>query len=109
MTDQPPRASLAAFLGTVQGKLITTLTVIALLLGIAAEGISIVTGYYNMHRARADELKARTQAEALSRRPGLLRQMCDPEMAYYTTEKTNEQMQAMTQIERAEIHNRFCK
>ncbi len=62
MTDQPQtKASFAAFLGTARGKLITTLTVIALLLGIAAEGVSLVTGYYNMIVARQNAAAATAQ------------------------------------------------
>ncbi|MGO9172235.1 MAG: hypothetical protein ACLP7P_09750 [Rhodomicrobium sp.] len=59
MTDQPPRASFAAFLSTLQGKIITALTIVALLLAIVGEGISIVTGYYNMRSAGA-EMEAKT-------------------------------------------------
>ncbi|MGO9172232.1 MAG: hypothetical protein ACLP7P_09735 [Rhodomicrobium sp.] len=55
MSDQPPaKAIFAAFLGTAQGKIITSLTITALLLGIAAEGVSLVTGYYKMGEAGAD-------------------------------------------------------
>ncbi|MGO9170796.1 MAG: hypothetical protein ACLP7P_02355 [Rhodomicrobium sp.] len=70
MSDQPPaKATFAAFLGTARGKLITTLTVIALLLGIAAEGVSLVTGVYNMQKVRADRDISEIAAIARTSRP----------------------------------------
>ncbi len=63
MSDQPPaKATFAAFLGTARGKLITTLTVIALLLGIVGEGVSLVTGVYNMLKAGAESEAATARA-----------------------------------------------
>ncbi|MGO9170797.1 MAG: hypothetical protein ACLP7P_02360 [Rhodomicrobium sp.] len=53
MTNQPQsKAAFAVFLSTARGRIITALTIVALLLGIAAEGVSLVTGYYNMVIAR---------------------------------------------------------
>jgi hypothetical protein len=43
-------------------RLITTLALIALLLGIVAEGISIVTGYYNMKKTSSEAISARYKA-----------------------------------------------
>jgi hypothetical protein len=55
MPDQSPRQSfVAAFLATVQGKFLTALAAVAILVGIAAEIISAVTGYYNMTKVRAE-------------------------------------------------------
>ena len=61
MTDQ---STVAALLSTARVKFISALVVIALLLGIAAEGISIVTGYYNMQKTKAEAASAGAEAEA---------------------------------------------
>ncbi|MGO9172233.1 MAG: hypothetical protein ACLP7P_09740 [Rhodomicrobium sp.] len=62
MTEQPQtKASFAAFLATTHGKLIIALTIVALLLGIAAEGVSLFTGYYNVIVARQDAAAATAQ------------------------------------------------
>ena len=53
LTRLPDPAERAAFFSTMQGKLISALVIIALILGIAAEGVSLVTGYYNMQKAGA--------------------------------------------------------
>lgn len=50
---------IAQLLGSVRGKLISALIVIALILDIVAEGITIVTGYYNMKIAGV-QLEAKT-------------------------------------------------
>ncbi len=79
MSDQPhPKASFATFLGTVQGKIITALTVVALLLGIAAEGVSLVTGYYNMVIAR-QKAAAATARGATPSAETLATIKCDPQ------------------------------
>jgi len=44
----------AAFLATARGRLIAALTIIVLLLGIATEVVSLMSGYYNMISVRAD-------------------------------------------------------
>jgi hypothetical protein len=55
MPDPTPTQSfLTTFLATTQGKLISALTILVLLLGVAAEVISITTSYYNMVKARAE-------------------------------------------------------
>ncbi len=63
MTGLPDQSQRAAFLSTVQGKLISTLTIIALVLGIAAEGISIYTGWneaiIKTNQARKAEIETR--------------------------------------------------
>ena len=51
MTDQ---STLVAVLSTARVKFISTLIVIALVLGIAAECMSLVTAYYNMRKAGAE-------------------------------------------------------
>jgi len=62
MTDPSSTQSLvAAFLASARGRLITVLTVVVLALGIVAEVISIMTGYYNMIKDRAEsEAKSST-------------------------------------------------
>ena len=42
------------FFTTLQGKAITGLTIIALIMGIALEGIQIQTAYYNLIRTKAE-------------------------------------------------------
>jgi hypothetical protein len=54
MTDQPPTTFKAALLRTAQGRLIGVLLVIALVLGIVAEGISLIRSYYDMQISRID-------------------------------------------------------
>ena len=58
------------FFTTLYGKAIAVLTIIALLLGIAAEVISIQTNYYSMVVRKVDALKAeginRTTREILN-------------------------------------------
>jgi len=44
----------AAFFASARGRLITALTVVVLALGVVAEVISIMTGYYNMTKVRAE-------------------------------------------------------
>jgi hypothetical protein len=51
---EPPTTFKAALLRTVQGRLIGALLIIALVLGIAAEIISLVTGYYSMRKIRVE-------------------------------------------------------
>jgi hypothetical protein len=55
---------ITAFLASARGRLITALTIIVLLLGIATEVISLVTGYYNMTKVRAEAETAGAQAQA---------------------------------------------
>ena len=61
--DRLTRSNRDGFLSTVQGKLISTLTIIALVLGIAAEGISIYTGWneaiIKTNQARKAEIETR--------------------------------------------------
>jgi hypothetical protein len=65
MTDPSSKQSLVAtFLATARGRLITALAVVVLVLGIAAEVISIMTGYYTMTKVRADAETAGAQARA---------------------------------------------
>jgi hypothetical protein len=65
MTDPSPTHSfVAAFFATVRGRLITALSIIVLLLGIATEVVSFMTGYYNMTKVRAE-------AEALTSDPSV--------------------------------------
>lgn len=66
MTDPastPP--SFGAFLATARSRLITAPTVVVLALGIVADVISIMTGYYNMKKVRAEADKATVEAQAL--------------------------------------------
>jgi len=65
MIDQ---STVAAVLSTARVKFISTLVVIALLLGIATEGISIVSGYYNMHKLAAEATTAVETAKNAERR-----------------------------------------
>jgi hypothetical protein len=68
MPDQPPWSS---FFATVYGKLIAALAIIALVLGIVAEGISIYTNWnqakisdINVTKTKAEECSARIKAAA---------------------------------------------
>jgi hypothetical protein len=61
--QEPPR-SIAAILGTAWTRLLAVLAGVALLLGIVAEVISIITGYYNMQRAASDAVTAAANAKA---------------------------------------------
>ena len=59
MTEEPSSKSIAfAMLSSARGKLISALFIVFLLLGIAVEGISLVTAYYNMLTAGAEMLAA---------------------------------------------------
>jgi hypothetical protein len=51
MTNQ---STLAAVLSTARVRFISALVVVALLLGIATEGISITSAYYNLRKVRCD-------------------------------------------------------
>jgi hypothetical protein len=54
MADRSTPSSFATFLATAQGRLITALTIVALLLGIVAEVISVMTGYYSMVKVQVE-------------------------------------------------------
>jgi hypothetical protein len=54
----------AALLATARGRIISALVIIVLVLGVAAEVISIVTGYYNMVKARNDSIISDVKAKA---------------------------------------------
>jgi hypothetical protein len=47
-----------AFLNTLQGKVITGLTIIALIMGIGLEGIQIQTAYWTLQKVRVDAQSA---------------------------------------------------
>jgi hypothetical protein len=65
MTEEPSSKSIAfAMLSSARGKLISALFIVFLLLGIAVEGISLVTAYYNMLTAGAEMLSAGAEAQA---------------------------------------------
>ena len=65
MTEEPSSKSIAfAMLSSARGKLISALFIVFLLLGIAVEGISLVTAYYNMLTAGAEMLTAGAEAQA---------------------------------------------
>lgn len=65
MTDNKSAKSIAlAMLSTAKGKLISALMIVFLLLGIASESISLVTGYYNMLKTQADAASAGAEARA---------------------------------------------
>jgi hypothetical protein len=53
VTNQPSSLA-AAFFATARGRLISALVIIALLLGIAAEGISIVNGYWTTVKTKTE-------------------------------------------------------
>jgi hypothetical protein len=47
---QPENLSFSASISAARGKLITTLAGIALLMDIAAEALSLLTGFYNLRK-----------------------------------------------------------
>lgn len=47
-----------AFLRTLQGKIITVLSIIALILGILSEGVSLLGNYYSMIKLKAEAVAA---------------------------------------------------
>ena len=61
MTDQ---SGSAAIFATAQGKLISSLAIIALLLGIMAEFISLATSAYNFEKTRSEATTACVRALA---------------------------------------------
>jgi hypothetical protein len=68
MADQQTgNLSFSASIGAVCAKLITTLVVIALLVGIAAESISLLTGFYNLRKARCDAAMSAVEVAAKGR------------------------------------------
>jgi hypothetical protein len=52
------------FLSTLQGKVISSLVVIALVLGIVAEVIAIDTSYYGLRKARCDASISASEAQS---------------------------------------------
>jgi hypothetical protein len=82
MTDQPNRSLRTAFLGTVQGRIISALTIIALLIGIVLGCFEAATSYWHYRKMKADagisevQERARTQeapdftGQAMSRKQG---------------------------------------
>jgi hypothetical protein len=65
--QQTENFSFSASIGAVRAKLITTLVVIALLIGIAAEAISVLTGFYNLRKVRCDAAMSAVEVEAKGR------------------------------------------
>jgi len=74
MVDEPQTKNLnvslgsvaTGFLSTVWGKLVAVLAAISLIMGIALEVQSFVTGYYVLQKAKADAKAAEGEAEAAS-------------------------------------------
>lgn len=64
MTGLPDPAERAAFFSTVQGKLISALAVIALVLGIAAEGVSLYRNVKETHTVAEVSINANLRQEA---------------------------------------------
>jgi ABC-type siderophore export system fused ATPase/permease subunit len=54
LDPKPTQSFLATFLATAQGKLISVLAVVALLVTILTEVISAVNGYHSMRKTRAE-------------------------------------------------------
>jgi hypothetical protein len=58
--------NMGELLKTTLGKVVAALVVVSLLLGIAVESVSLVTGYYNMGKARDDRTIRDLEAQAKS-------------------------------------------
>jgi hypothetical protein len=59
MTEQNPLNLKAALLSTARGRIVSALLIVALLLGIALEGVQLVMAFYNMRSAEG-EMHAKT-------------------------------------------------
>lgn len=65
MTDKTPAKDIAAaVLGSGKGRLISALMVAFLVLGIAAEALSLVNGYYTLQKTKAEASSAEVDAHA---------------------------------------------
>ncbi|MGO9172237.1 MAG: hypothetical protein ACLP7P_09760 [Rhodomicrobium sp.] len=62
--QQPANFSISASLSSARAKLISMLIVIALVLGIVTEAISMMTGFYGLRKARCDAAMSAVQVEA---------------------------------------------
>ncbi len=69
MTDQLVKSSLAALIGSTRGKIIATLAIIALVLGIIAEGFSVMSNYYGMITNREAAIKAEIENQVYGNTP----------------------------------------
>jgi hypothetical protein len=64
MPDQTFPPVLSAFLATLWGRILTILAAISLLMGIAIEAQSLITGYYAMKKTAAEADIAEANAKA---------------------------------------------
>jgi hypothetical protein len=56
----------ADFIGTVWGKVLTVLAAITMLLGIAAEGVSLYRNWWEAQTARQQAIKTKVETDALT-------------------------------------------
>ena len=61
---EQPSSTIAAFFSTLWGRILAILAVISLLMGIALEAQSLVTGYYAMKKTAAEADIAEANAKA---------------------------------------------
>ncbi len=82
MTSQPLKKSiLATFLSTLRGKIIAALTIIALLLGIVAEGLSVLhslQGFWGPPRSEVSAEEKRAECVARFRNQFQIEEMANP-------------------------------
>jgi hypothetical protein len=62
--QQSESLSFSASISAARTKLITTLIVIVLLMGVAAEALSLLTGVYILRKARCDAAMSAVQVQA---------------------------------------------
>lgn len=68
MTEQQPaNFSVSASLSSARARLITTLVIIALVLGIITEAISMMTSFYGLRKARCDAAMSAAHVQAQGR------------------------------------------
>jgi hypothetical protein len=67
MADQPPTSNIAVFFASVWGRILAILTAIALLLGIAAEGLSLYRNYQEAISAAAEAERDTLQLAAFKK------------------------------------------
>ncbi len=61
--QQSANFSMSASLSSARAKLITALVIIALVLGVITEALSMVTGFYNLRKARCDAAMSAVNVE----------------------------------------------
>lgn len=91
MTGLPDPSGRPAFLATVQGKLISGLTIIALVLGIAAEGVSLYRNLKETHTATEVSINSTLRQEAEAKRAKA--ESCSARLKYLAELSTLEELQ----------------